>query len=82
MWFHSHLEQFQEIVKYGKMSLDEKGFGYVFTIDGSINGGEEKLWRLGVNEDLKRTNQIEWVQAMNNIKNRAEETVLSELIYV
>ena len=35
----------------------------------------------GVNEDLKRTNQMEWVQAMNNIKNRAEETVLSELIY-
>ena len=36
------------------MSLDGKGFGYVFTIDGSINGGEEKLWRLGVNEDLKK----------------------------
>ena len=35
----------------------------------------------GINEDLKRTNQIEWVQAMNNIKNRAEEVVLSELIY-
>ena len=35
----------------------------------------------GVNEDLKQTNQMEWVQAMNNIKNRAEETVLSELIY-
>ena len=35
----------------------------------------------GVNEDLKRSNQMEWVQAMNNIKNRAEETVLNELIY-
>lgn len=35
----------------------------------------------GINEDLKRTNQMEWVQAMNNIKNRAEEVVLSELIY-
>ena len=35
----------------------------------------------GVNEDLKRTNQMEWVQAMNNIKNRAEETVWNELIY-
>ena len=35
----------------------------------------------GVNEDLKRINQMEWVQAMNNIKNRAEETVLNELIY-
>ena len=35
----------------------------------------------GVNEDLKQTNQMKWVQAMNNIKNRAEEVVLSELIY-
>ena len=35
----------------------------------------------GVNEELKQTNQMEWVQSMNNIKNRAEETVLNELIY-
>ena len=35
-----------------------------------------------VTEELKATNQIEWVQAMNNIKNRAEEIVTSELIYV
>ena len=35
----------------------------------------------GINEDLKRTNQMEWVQAMNNIKNRAEEAFLNELIY-
>lgn len=26
----------------------------------------------GVNEDLRANNQIEWVQSMNNIKNRAE----------
>lgn len=35
----------------------------------------------GIDENLKRTNQMEWVQAMNNIKNRAEEVVLNELIY-
>ena len=35
-----------------------------------------------VTEELKSTNQIEWVQAMNNIKNRAEEIILKELIYV
>ena len=35
----------------------------------------------GINEKLKETNEMEWVQAMNNIKNRAEEIVLSELIY-
>ena len=35
-----------------------------------------------VNEQLKEHYQMEWVQAMNNIKNRAEEIVLNEIIYV
>ena len=35
-----------------------------------------------VNEDLKSREQLAWVQAMNNIKNRAEEVVFNELIYV
>ena len=35
-----------------------------------------------VTEELKSTNQMECVQAMNNIKNRAEEIILKELIYV
>ena len=35
-----------------------------------------------VNEFLKEHHQMEWVQAMNNIKNRAEEIVLNEIIYV
>ncbi len=35
-----------------------------------------------VNEELKATDQMEWVRCMNNIKNRAEEMVLKELVYV
>ena len=35
-----------------------------------------------INEDLKNHEQLTWVQAMNNIKNRAEEVVFNELIYV
>ena len=35
----------------------------------------------GVNEELKRTQQMEWVQHMNNLHNRAEEIVLYEMIY-
>lgn len=34
-----------------------------------------------VNEDLKARNQLEWVRCMNNIKNRAEEIVLKEIVY-
>lgn len=36
--------------------------------------------REGVTEQLKANNQIAWVGAMNNIRKRAEETVISELI--
>lgn len=35
-----------------------------------------------VNELLKEHHQMEWVQAMNNFKNRAEKIVLNEIIYV
>ena len=35
-----------------------------------------------VDEKLKAENQLEWVQKMNNIKNRAEEIVCNEIIYV
>ena len=35
----------------------------------------------GVTEELKARNQLEWVGRMNNIRNRAEEIIRSELIY-
>ena len=36
----------------------------------------------GITEELKASNQMEWVQRMNNIRNRAAEVVYKELIYV
>lgn len=35
-----------------------------------------------INEELKAKNQLEWVQMMNNCKNRAEEIVFSKLLYI
>ena len=35
----------------------------------------------GVTEALKAADQMEWVHRMNNIRNRAEEIILHELIY-
>ena len=35
----------------------------------------------GVNEDLKRTDQMEWTRRMNSIRNRVEEFVLSDFVY-
>lgn len=37
--------------------------------------------REGVTEVLKATDQMAWVGHMNNIRNRAEEIILHELIY-
>lgn len=36
----------------------------------------------GVSEDLKAQNPMEWVRRANNIRNRVQEIVLSELVYV
>lgn len=36
----------------------------------------------GVTEDLKAQNPMEWVRMANNIRNRAQEIVLNELVYV
>lgn len=35
-----------------------------------------------ITEELKANNQLEWVGKMNSIKNRVEEIIFSELIYV
>ena len=51
------------------------------------NKGETQWKRDGnaqdyfVNEELKASDQMGWVAKMNNIRNSAEEIVLSELIY-
>ena len=34
-----------------------------------------------VNENMKAENQMLWIQRMNSIRQRAEETVLNDLIY-
>lgn len=35
----------------------------------------------GVTEELKAADQMEWVRCMNSIRNRADEIVLSEIVY-
>ena len=35
-----------------------------------------------VTEELKKNDQWKWIQSMNSIRNRAEEIVLNEIVYV
>ena len=43
--------------------------------------GKELAEKENVTEELKVTDQMPWVQKMNNIRNRATEIVNAELIY-
>ena len=72
---------------YTELLIDSTLKQYLLDIDESANERVHVLIKQfaeseSVNEYLKEHHQIEWVQAMNNIKNRAEEIVLNEIIYV
>ena len=41
----------------------------------------QMMERQGITEELKACDQMEWVRAVNNVRNAAEEIVLKELIY-
>ena len=83
------------IGKYGRAHLKYiKKHNYVLVTDlllnGKLNSCKNLLEKLikdfaqkeNVTENLKSNNQLEWVAKMNNIKNRAEEIVLNEYVYV
>ena len=72
---------------YTKLLIDGTLKQHLLDIDESANERIPVLIKQfaeseNVNEYLKEHHQMEWVQAMNNIKNRAEEIVLNEIIYV
>ena len=70
----------------------------VMRMNGTLNSylksvdteAEEMLFQLvnqmkqaeGITEQLKATDQMKWVRLMNNIRNRAEEIVKSEVLFV
>ena len=42
----------------------------------------QMMERQGITEELKAYDHMEWVRAVNNIRNAAEEIVLKELVYI
>ena len=76
-----------KIPEYTEMLLSNELKSYLLDIEDEC---KEKLDILikqmaekeNITEELKAINQIEWVQKMNNIKNRAEEIVYNEIIYI
>ena len=73
-------------VLYSELLLSGKLYSHLQEIEEACEGRMELLTRQmakqeGVTEALKAANQMEWVRHMNSIRNRAEEVVLSELVY-
>ena len=73
--------------EYTILLMDNKLQKHLMDIDKTANERFDLLMnqfaeKENITEELKATNQMEWVCRMNNIKNRTEEIILKELIYI
>ncbi|MCD7804812.1 MAG: TnpV protein [Oscillospiraceae bacterium] len=88
-WGRMHLRYLKEHrpITYTELTLSGSMGTYLADIN---EQAQERLELLinqmkaaeGVTEDLKRRDWWRWVQAMGSIQNRAEEIVLSEIVYL
>ena len=72
---------------YTILWVENKLRGHLLEIDKTANERFNLLMKQfaeqeNITEELKANNQMEWICRMNNIKNRVEEIIFSELIYV
>ena len=73
-------------VEYSVMLIENELTSHLLDIDDICRERVDLLVKQiaekeNVNEELKAGNQMEWVKAMNNIKNRVEEIIANEIIY-
>lgn len=82
----NYLKQHKK-AEYTILLMDNELQKHLMEIDNTANARFELLMKQlaekeNITEELKATNQMEWVRRMNNIKNCAEEIIFKELIYV
>ena len=88
-WGRKHLNYLKEHhpIRYNQLLLSGELSSYLAKLD---KQAEEQLALIirqmqeteGVTEALKAENQLEWVHRMNSIRNRAEEIIQKELIFI
>lgn len=88
-WGRMHREYLREHnpIQYNCLLLSGKLWTYLADLNEQAQGRLERMidqmkMAEGVTEELKAADPMAWVGAMNNIRNRAEEIVREELIYV
>ena len=82
----SYLKEHRKTL-YNNYVLEGTLFKHLAEIDQACNERMEIIVSAmseqeGVTEALKVADQMEWVRRMNSIRNRAEEIILTELVYV
>ncbi|MGN1166352.1 MAG: TnpV protein [Lachnospiraceae bacterium] len=82
----SYLQEHRK-AKYQILLLQGELIEHLNQVDAEARDMEERLVKQmmekqGITEELKRTDQMEWLRRVNNIRNRADEIILNELIYV
>ena len=88
IWGRKHLRYLIEHrpMLYNDLILSGKLYSHLVDIDIQARNKIDLLItqmaeKEGIDENLKAQEQLAWVRAMNNIRSRAEEIVLNELIY-
>ena len=88
MWGKKHQQYLKEHrpMLYSNLILTGRLHSYLAGIDTQARSKLHLLQtqlaeKESINEQLKAQDQMAWVGAINNIRNRAEEIVLQELIY-
>ena len=86
-WGRMHRDYLREYkpIQYNCLLLSGELWSYLADLNEQV---QDKLERMidqmkmaeGVTENLKAADPMAWVGAMNNIRNRAEEIILQELI--
>lgn len=89
IWGQKHYEHLRATKPsvIGVMRMNGNLIPYLKSVD---EQADEMCYRLvkqmakdeGVTEELKRCDQMAWVGAMNNIRDRVNEIVLNEVIFV
>jgi hypothetical protein len=72
---------------YTELLMKDELNKYIHNLEATLKEKEQKLIKElsekeNINEELKSINQMLWVSKMNSIKNRVEEIILKEYIYV
>ncbi|MBP3327121.1 MAG: TnpV protein [Coprococcus sp.] len=88
LWGQRHLQYIREHKRLFYVNLLTSGKLNSYLAD--INEQAEKLFfrlvrqfaeKEGVTEELKNTDQMAWIGAMNNMRSRAREIVYTDIIY-